>query len=212
MKYLASLFGLVVIITLLSSFSYFFVSYKASNKLYDCIDSLPTNKTALLLGTSKKMSNGKPNLYFYYRIEAAVQLFQQKKIKYIIISGDHSSRYYNEPQDMKNELLKRGIPEKYIYLDFAGFRTFDSILRAKHIFGQTKLTIISQKFHNERALFICQNKGIDAVAFNAKTPNIKFKTIVREYLARIKLFLDLYILHVKPKYLGDKITIEFFNN
>ncbi|MFQ3577378.1 MAG: ElyC/SanA/YdcF family protein [Cytophagales bacterium] len=210
MKYIKiTLLGLMILACLVVLL-YYSVRWTTSMKIFDDVEKLPVNKTALLLGTSKKLKNGKRNLYFYYRVEAAVKLYHSGKIKYIIISGDHGSRYYNEPQDMKNELMKNGIPERSIYLDYAGFRTLDSVVRAKHIFGQQKITIISQKFHNERALFICRNKGLDAIAFNAKMPSVSFNTISREYFARVKLYIDLFLINKQPKFLGEKITIGLF--
>lgn len=114
------------------------------------IENLPNEKVGLLLGTSKTTKNGYKNWYFYHRITAAEELFKSGKIKYIIVSGDNSQKNYNEPEDMKQELISRGIPAERIYEDFAGFRTLDSVVRAKEIFGQESFIVISQKFHNER--------------------------------------------------------------
>ena len=171
-------------------------------------DNLPSLKTGLLLGTSRTLKNGKPNEYFYNRTLATVELYNASKIKYIIISGDNSEKDYNEPLDMKNELIKNGIPDSVIYLDYAGFRTFDSVIRAKEIFGQTSLIIISQKFHNQRAVYIARQYGIEAYGFNAKDVNMYsgFKTKFREYFARMKVFIDIYS-GTTPKFLGDKIVI-----
>lgn len=99
--------------------------------VFDRISDVPQQKVGVLLGTSKLLKNGNSNQYFTNRIEAAVQLFEQDKIQYIIVSGDNSSKEYNEPEDMKIALVERGIPENRIILDYAGFRTFDSVIRAK---------------------------------------------------------------------------------
>jgi len=115
------------------------------------------------LGTSKNTRKGNINQYFKYRIEAATELFKTNKISYIIISGDNSVKGYDEPTDMKNELIKNGIDSTHIFLDYAGFRTFDSMVRSKEIFGQDSITIISQQFHNERALYIAERLGIKAI-------------------------------------------------
>ena len=116
-----------------------------------------------MLGTSPKLRNGEDNLYFLYRIQATADLYKAGKISYILISGDNSRSNYNEPESMKQALIRLGIPSKVIYLDYAGLRTLDSVVRAKKIFGQNSITIISQKFHNERAIFIAQAYGIDAL-------------------------------------------------
>lgn len=169
---------------------------------------VPETKTALLLGTSKNLNSGLPNAYFYNRIQAAIDLYKSGKIKYIIVSGDNSTKDYNEPEDMLLTLMKYGIPQDRIFLDHAGFRTLDSVVRAKEIFGQTKLVIISQKFHNERAVFLAKKNGIEAYGYNAKDVNkyAGFKTNMREYLAKAKAYWDL-IFGVEPKFGGEKILI-----
>lgn len=172
------------------------------------IADIPETKTALLLGTSKNLNSGVPNAYFYNRIQATVDLYKAGKIKNIIVSGDNSRKDYNEPEDMLLTLMQYGIPQERIFLDHAGFRTLDSVIRAKEIFGQTKLIIISQKFHNERAVFLAKQNGIDAFGYNAKDVNkyAGFKTNIREYLAKAKAYYDL-LLGVEPKFGGEKILI-----
>ena len=174
---------------------------------YD-IQKLPNEKVGLLLGTSKILKSGWKNLYFFNRIDAAEQLYKSGKIKYILISGDNSTKDYSEPEDMQAELLKRGIPADKIVLDFAGFRTLDSVVRAKEIFGQNSFIIISQKFHNERAVYLARKNGIEAYGYNAKDVNkyFGFKTKVREYFARVKVFVD-FLLGVEPKFGGEKVEI-----
>jgi len=169
---------------------------------------LPQMKTGLLLGTSKSLNNGFPNAYFYNRIFAAVELYKIGKIQYIIVSGDNSRKDYNEPEDMQLALMEHGIPQNKIFLDFAGFRTLDSVVRAKEIFGQTKLIIISQKCHNERAVFLARQNGMEAFGYNAADVNkyAGFKTNMREYLAKAKAYWDL-IFGVEPKFRGDKVLI-----
>ena len=102
------------------------------------------NKVGLVLGTAKVLQNGRLNLYFKYRIEATVALYKEGKIEFVLVSGDNSVKGYDEPTDFKDELVKRGIPPEKIFLDYAGFRTLDSVIRAKEIFGQEQITIISQ--------------------------------------------------------------------
>ncbi|MGE4514189.1 MAG: vancomycin high temperature exclusion protein [Chryseobacterium sp.] len=185
-------------------------SIKASSDRYISYETkdLPVAKTALLLGTSKTLNNGFPNAYFYNRIYAAVELYKSGKIQYIIVSGDNSRKEYNEPEDMQLALMEHGIPQDKIFLDFAGFRTLDSVVRAKEIFGQKKIIIVSQKFHNERAVFLARQNGMEAFGFNAEDVNkyAGFKTNMREYLAKAKAYWDL-IFGIEPKFGGDKVLI-----
>jgi SanA protein len=174
----------------------------------DKIDNLPACKTALLLGTSKILKHQQVNEYFYRRINATVNLYMSGKIKYIIVSGDNSTDNYNEPADMKKDLMKCGIPDSAIYLDYAGFRTFDSVVRAKEIFGQDTIIIISQEFHNQRAVFIAQKIGMVAYGYNAQDVDNStgLKTRFREFFARLKVFIDIYT-NAQPRFLGEKIKI-----
>ena len=203
----------IIILTLLSLISILWanstINEQTETKIFTETDSIPDNNVGLLLGTSKYLRNGKSNQYFSNRISATVQLYKAGKIKNIVISGDNSKKNYNEPEDMKNELIKYGIPENRIYLDFAGFRTYDSVFRIKEIFGQDKFTIISQEFHNQRAVYIANSLNLDAIGFNAKDVNAYngFKTKIREKFARVKVFIDL-IFDKKPKFLGVKIEIK----
>lgn len=188
------------------------INKQTENKIYSETNLIPENDVGLILGTSKFLRNGKSNEYFENRISATVQLYKAGKIKNIVISGDNSKKDYNEPEDMKNELIKHGIPENRIYLDFAGFRTYDSVFRMKEIFGQDRFTIISQKFHNQRAIYIANALKLNAIGFNAKDVNAYngFKTKIREKFARVKVFVDL-IFNKKPKFLGEKIEIHDTN-
>jgi len=185
------------------------INSRTRDRVYSDVKTIPYNKTGLLLGTSKYVSSGQINLFFKNRIDAAVELYKAGKIKKIVISGDNSRSDYNEPQDMKDELVKRGVLAKDIYLDYAGFRTYDSVYRMKAIFGQQSFTIISQEFHNRRALYIASSLGLDAVAYNAAEVGAhnSFKTKLREKFARVKVLLD-FAFGKKPKFLGGKIIID----
>jgi SanA protein len=185
------------------------VDAKSKDYVYDSLTEIPANRVGLILGTSKYLTNGRLNLYYQYRIDAAVRLYKGGKIRYILISGDNGTIYYNEPITIKKDLMKRGIPEAVIYLDYAGFRTLDSVVRAKEIFGLNRFTVISQRFHNQRAVFIGRNKGLDVIGYNARTVSRKygFKTRQREKLARLKMVLDL-LFKKKPKFSGEPIEIR----
>jgi SanA protein len=177
-----------------------------SNKLED----VPNMRVGLVLGTSQYLSNGRENLYFRYRIKAAVQLYQAKKVEFLLVSGDNRKKNYNEPKRMQEALVKEGIPLERIHLDYAGFRTLASVVRAQKVFGLDSFTIVSQPFHNERALYIAQSNDLTAYGFDAQKVNVKagLKTRLREYLARVKMFLDLYVLYTEPKFLGERVNIE----
>ncbi|WP_369997874.1 vancomycin high temperature exclusion protein [Winogradskyella sp.] len=184
--------------------TYHWISFRTNHLIYDDLSAIPKNKVGLLLGTGKYAASGNINLFYKYRIDAAVKLYKAGKIEYILVSGDNSRKDYDEPSDFKNDLIARGIPEDRIFLDYAGFRTLDSVVRAKEIFEQTSITFISQKFHNQRAIYIANHYDIKAVGFNAKDV---YNSHFREYLARSKASLDL-VFNVQPKFLGDKITIQ----
>lgn len=185
------------------------IEKNAENKTFSNSSDIKKNKVGLVLGTSKILKNGRINLYFKYRINATVELYKKGKIDFILVSGDNGNKNYDEPTDFKNELIKNGIPENRIFLDYAGFRTLDSVVRAKEIFGQMSITVISQKFHNERAIYLAEKNGISAIGFNAKDLSGKYglKTQIREYFARTKAFLDI-IFGVEPKFLGKEIEIK----
>ncbi len=185
------------------------ITRSAEGKLFSSIDKIPPKKAGLLLGTSKYIKGGYLNPFFVHRMEAAVSLYRAKKIRYIIASGDNRRHSYNEPKIMRKFLIKKGIPASAIYLDFAGFRTLDSVVRCNKIFGQKSFTVISQKFHNERALFIAEHYSFDAIGFNARdvAPPASLNTRIREVFARGKAFVDLYITGKQPHFLGERIQL-----
>jgi SanA protein len=186
----------------------YWVISSTKEQLYGDIQTVPFRKVGIVLGTNKNW-RGEENPFFKYRIAAAAALFKAGKIKHIIVSGDNHLSYYDEPKDMKDELVKLGIPDTCITLDYAGFRTFDSVIRCKEVFGQDSITIVSQEFHNERALFIANYYKMSAIGFNAQDVSKTFaiETALREFFAKCKAVLDLYIFHTEPHFLGDKVKI-----
>lgn len=178
--------------------------------MFSDLSKLPDHRVALVLGTSHRSVGGGPNPFFQYRIKTAAALYRLGKIDHFILSGDNRTIFYNEPQEMRKALIKEGVPETAITLDYAGLRTLDSVVRSKAIFGQNKITIITQTFHSYRALFISDFYDIDAVAMVAEDPAFDrtFKVLIREYLARTKAILDLYVFKTAPKHLGEKETIN----
>ena len=189
-----------------------YISKQAEADIYKDISKVPAKKAALVLGTAKYMIGGGKNYFYTYRIRAAVKLFKSGKVKAIVVSGDHSTKYYNETGKMQKDLIKAGIPSQYIILDPLGVRTLDSVVRAEAIFDLKDYIIVSQKFHLERALFIAKAKGQKVIGFMAKDiPGTKaaYRMKAREYLARAKAFLDVYILHTTPKFDGKKEKVNY---
>ncbi|MBA4388220.1 MAG: protein SanA [Verrucomicrobia bacterium] len=181
----------------------------ARGQTYSDAASIPHRRVGVLLGCVQRLSDGRANLFFNHRIAAAAQLFNARKIDYIIVSGDNHTVGYDESTAMKNALMAAGVPAGNIYCDFAGFRTLDSVVRAREVFGQTSFTLISQEFHNQRAIYIARGKGLDAIGFNAKDVNSRhsIKTMIREQFARVRTVLDVNLLGTRPKFLGPRIEI-----
>ena len=200
----------ILLLVVIAACSYA-VDKNADGKLYSSTDDIPYHKVGLLLGTCKTMDDHVTiNPFWQYRAEAAYKLWKSKKIDKILISGDNGWHGYNEPEDFVDTFRVMGIPDSCMVCDFAGFRTHDSVIRCKEIFGQQSVTIISQPFHNKRALFIARKYGLDAVGFNASDVGFRngLYTFFREKVARILMFMDLYLFHTKPHFLGKKITIK----
>lgn len=185
------------------------VERATESRIFTSVDSIPHNKVALLLGTNPLNRWGRPNSYFTNRIKTAAELFHAGKVDFIIASGDNHTKEYDEPTAMRDSLISHGVPEDRIILDFAGFRTLDSVVRAKEVFGCDSLTIISQEDHNARALYLAEANGIDAVAASAPLRAgrwVRTRLAIREWLARDKMMLDIWF-GKQPHFLGEKIEI-----
>ena len=190
---LTPLFGILII-----AFCNQAVIQFSKGKIYDNVKEIPYKEVGLLLGTSPTTINGWTNIYYTYRIDAAVKLYKAKKISRILISGDGKEKSYDEPKYMRRDLIKRGIPAHKITLDKKGLRTYDSVINAKETFGLSNFTVISQRFQNERAIYLAGHNDIDAIGFNAKdAPNQKGKSAIkvriREVFAKVKVFMDLIL-------------------
>lgn len=201
--------GAVVILLVIAS--NIWVNAFSSHYLYNSVESIAPREYGVVLGTSRQLKDGRKNWFFEYRIRAAVELYDKKKVKKLIVSGDNSTPYYDEPGMMKEELVKRGVPECAITCDYAGLRTYDSMVRMKKVFGVSSFIVISQKFHNQRAIFIARKNDMDVIGYNAK--DLKgvngIKTHVREFFSRFKTVLDIYLLGTDPKFMGktEKINV-----
>jgi SanA protein len=199
-------FTVFLLLVITMSVSNIWVVTSTQANVYSDLAKLPDHRVALVLGTSHRVVGGGPNVYFQKRIETAAALYRLGKIDHFILSGDNRTMYYNEPWEMRKALIKSGVPETAITLDYAGLRTLDSVVRAKQVFGQQKITIITQPFYSYRALFISNYYEIDAVAMVTQDPETdqSLKVRVREYFARTKAILDLYVFKTAPKFLGPK--------
>ena len=201
------IFLIVVLIAVVGTVNYL-VSNSTKKQIYSDVNLIPKNKVGLLLGTAKFKDKARHivNLYYQNRIDATVTLYMAGKIDYVIVSGD-STTFYNEPVLMKEDLVARGIPAAKIYMDNAGFRTLDSILRCRDIFGEDHFTIISQGFHNQRALYIANHKNVSAIAYNAADGDSFWDATFREKMARVKMALDL-LLNKQAQYYGERVEIK----
>ena len=199
----------LIIIIVVIAICYSFVTINANGLTYNTINDIPSNEVGLLLGTSPQTPENEPNFYYINRIIATSELYKAGKIKTIIASGgDYSSQpgRYNELIAMRDSLVAYGVPDSVIILDYDGTRTLNSIVKAKEIYGYNKITLISQKYHNERAIYLATQQGIDAIGYNAKPSHIITKRIKnegRELFARVKLFVDM-LIGEKPKFDSNK--------
>lgn len=180
----------------------------ARGRVHSSVAEVPEASVALLLGTAK-LHYGRANLFYGPRIAAAAELFKAGKVRGILVSGDNSRVDYSEPEDMRDDLVAAGVPARFITLDYAGFRTLDSLVRAKEVFGQTEIVVVSQAFHLERALYIAARHGITARGYVASDPTSRrhyMKTRAREILARTAAVLDILVGR-DPKFGGPKVNV-----
>jgi len=167
------------------------------SRVFSDIPSLPANRDGLVLATGRLIDKGRVNQHFVRRVDAAAALYRAGKVQRLILSGDKG---HDEPMELKRALLARGVPESALVLDNYGLRTLDSVVRARDVFRCSNLTIISERFHDFRALFLSRYYGINAVAYAPQDLPFRWmiRSMVRESLARVKAVLDLYVLKTKP--------------
>lgn len=185
------------------------IARAAKGRCFDEADQVPEAPVAVVLGASPRLADGRANLFFLPRLESAAALFKARRVKALIVSGDNGTRGYDEPTEMKRLLVQMGVPEARVVCDFAGFRTLDSVVRAKEVFGQTRVVFVSQRFHNERAIYLARAAGMEAHGLNAQDVSVAIapKTFLRERLACVKAVLDVAVLGTQPKFLGEKIAV-----
>lgn len=186
-----------------------YVVSNAESRIYADVDRIPSGLQAQGYHVGLVLGCRPGTRYFHHRIEAATNLYQSGKVKHLLLSGDNHRHGYDEPTEMKEALMRRGVAGKDITCDFAGFRTLDSLIRASKIFRVERLVVVSQEFHNYRAITIADAYGVKAVALSAKMPvgRTYFWVHFRELLARPWMLLDLYLLQKGPKYLGKEEPI-----
>jgi SanA protein len=208
-KTLILISGLVLCGIILLSAAYInsYVKAFGEKNIFEDTRKLPQAQTALILG-ARVLNGGKLSDMLKDRSERALSLYKAGKVKKILMSGDHGQKDYDEVNAVKDFLLSKGVKPQDLFLDHAGFDTYDSIYRAKEIFGVQSLIIVTQRFHLPRAVYIARSLGISANGFTADQQTyvtIKYNEL-REIPARIKSFLDV-LFHANPKFLGDKIPI-----
>ena len=193
--------------------SWLVVDFEADPRIHASVDDLTPAKAGLVLGTSRLAPGRIPNRYFDARIDAAARLFASGKVEYLIVSGNQSqggrpAGGYDEPSDMRDALIGKGVPADRIYRDYAGFRTLDSVLRANSVFGQDRVIVVSQHFHLARALYLAAEHGLTFEGLEAEDVPLRYDlhTKLRELGARVRAVIDA-ALHLGPRFGGARIAL-----
>jgi SanA protein len=173
--------------------------------IYDNVSEVPIAEVALVPGAAI-LNDGSLSSVFIARVDKAIELYEAKKVKKILVSGDNSTLSHNEVNPARTYLIEKGVLDEDIFLDHAGFDTYSSMYRARDIFDVSSIIVTTQSFHLPRALFIARRLGIEAYGVRADISNLHYRNYVREILAQEKAVLDLMFRRV-PKYLGDKIPV-----
>ena len=206
---LPSLGGLLLGLAVLAAMNVY-VGHKAKDFLYPDAKSVPGAHTALILG-AKVYHNGRLSHMLEDRVLTGLELYQQGKVNKLLLSGDHGRKGYDEVNAMRNYLLKKGVPAQDIFLDHAGFNTYNSMYRARDVFQVQDVIVVTQQFHVPRSVYIARAIGLDAVGITADRRTYmrssQLKSDTREILARVKAVLDV-TRRAKPKFLGEKIPIQ----
>lgn len=197
----------IVLVLLAWGASALLISSFAFGRIFNrtSIGDIPQHWAAVVLGCSRRVRGGQDNLYFALRVDAAVELYKAGRVDTLIVSGDNHIEGYDEPTDMKDALVAEGVPADRIVCDYAGFRTLDSVVRAKEVFGLNAFVIVSQPAHLKRAVFLARSFGCDAIGYAAEDVNGRYsiKTTLREQLAKIAAVLDALVRR-SPKFLGPR--------
>lgn len=183
------------------------MSWKTAPYIYDEIQDLPHREVGVVLGTAKYYRSGVINQYYRYRIQGALNAYNSGKVNYLLLSGDNALNSYNEPRTMRKDLIAGGVDPSDIVLDYAGFRTLDSIVRTRKVFDTNDFIIITQRFHCERALFIALHRGIQAQCYAVPSPKDMMMVRMREFAARLGALADLYLFKREPRFLGPLVPV-----
>ncbi|WP_312055453.1 outer membrane permeability protein SanA [Pantoea brenneri] len=183
------------------------ISWKTAPFIYENVSSLPHRQVGVVLGTAKYYRTGVINQYYLYRMQGALNAYNSGKVNYLLLSGDNALQSYNEPMTMRRDLIKAGVDPADIVLDYAGFRTLDSIVRTRKVFDTNDFIIITQRFHCERALFIALQLGIQAQCYAVPSPKNMLSVRFREVGARLGALADLFLLKREPRFLGPLVPI-----
>jgi SanA protein len=187
------------------------VLHSTRDAIFSDFSRLPVNDVALVLGTSRYNGDGvSANPFFLGRMSAAARLFHEGKVRHLLVSGDNGHAGYDEPTWMRDALMARGVPASAITLDYAGFRTLDSMARAKAVFGLRRFTIVTDDFHIARAVYLARSFDLDVVGFPSEPVAYWWskKARTREIASRTVAFLEVSLHHTKPRYYGPPVKIE----
>lgn len=190
------------------------IDQRVGEHVSDRVRVVPHVQVGLVLGCSERLGDGRSNLFFRRRMAAAAELYRAGKVDYLLVSGDNSRPGYDEPSDMRRALVRAGVPSSRIVLDYAGFRTLDSVLRAKEVFGLTRFTVISQRFHAVRAVFLARQHGIEAYGYAAADVGGAdgARVQLRELFSRAFAVLDVSVLSSRPRFSGPREHPPFAGN
>lgn len=209
-KIAAWLLGLFFVFVGVSFIGNLWIIATTRNLVHDSISDTPSNSVGIVLGTSDRTSSGELNLLFSARMRSTAQLFFARKIKSILLSGDGTDRYYNEPMMMKKRLISLGVPDSVMIIDSFGLRTFGSMMRAREVFKVRRATMITNDFHSFRALFIGRQFEMDVVSYcDERSSGVRrYKQSIREYFARTLCLIDLFFVNTESVYLGDMHAVS----
>jgi SanA protein len=172
------------------------------------VDEAPSSQVAIVLG-ARVLNSGRVSYVLRDRLDTGIDLYRVGKVKKLLLTGDHGRTTYDEANSMRRYVLSKGIPPEDVFMDHAGFNTYDSMYRARDVFEVKDAIVVTQKFHLARSVYTARALGIRAVGIPADK-HIYTKALLfdaREVLARTKAFIQLQITNPKPKFLGPKIPI-----
>ena len=172
------------------------IHFSSNGSVYSDAAEIPHCRVAMVLGAGVR-PDGKLSISLASRVDKAIELYHVGKVEKLLMSGDNRFKHYNEPERMRDYAVARGVPVKDIALDYAGRRTYDSIYRARHIFGVKKMIVVTQSFHVDRAIFLCNHLGVKAYGVGSSSSG-DTKACIRETAACLGALADIYILHPRP--------------